>query len=71
MTQRLIRTDYYLRGEIVRTTRSIHPNNATRNCFDHMQMNDYGADVAEVYDEHTGDLHAVFTYSVDGKLETA
>lgn len=68
---RLVRTDYYFNGSIVKTTRALHANTASRNCFDHMQLNHYGADVAEVHDERDGKLHAVFTYTRNGELVTA
>jgi hypothetical protein len=33
-----------------------------------LQHNDYGATVAEVFDARSGDLHAVITHSVLGKI---
>lgn len=64
-----IRTDYYFGGKIVKVTRSLHANSASKNCFDHMQTNDYEATVAEVYDEDTGELHAVIRRRVGGEAD--
>lgn len=67
---RKIRTDYYYRGELVKVTRAVHPNRANVNAFRHMQINEYGAGIAEVYDEGTGELHAQFSLSAAGVLRT-
>jgi hypothetical protein len=55
---------------VIMTTRSAYPLNATKNCFGHMQVNQYDAHVAEVYSLETGELYAVFTYDKKGELNT-
>lgn len=67
---RRIRTDYSFRGELVKVTRAVHPNRANVNAFRHMQINEYGAGIAEVWDENTGELHAQFRLSAAGELRT-
>lgn len=66
---RPIRTDYYLGGKVVKTNKSVHANSAAKNCFDHLQTNDYEATVGEVWDEDTGELHAVFRRKVGGEAD--
>lgn len=63
----LIETAYYLDEELVKTTRSFRVNTAVRNCFHHMQENDYGANIATVVDGRIGKLHAVILRSVEDK----
>lgn len=68
--QRPIVTTYYdKKGNLIKTTRSLLARNAVRNCVDHMQVNDYGAATAEVFDERCGSLHAVVVFTVKGKME--
>lgn len=63
----------YMRGkqnEVVKTTRAVHANNAVLNCVNHMQLNHYEADVAEVYDTVTAEVHAVVVFKPGaGKIE--
>ena len=59
---RAIRTDYYNGKELIKTNRATYPNSAVLRCVDHMQLNDYGATTAEVFDEDTGELHAVVKF---------
>ena len=68
LSKRNIRTDYSFRGKLLKTTRSLYANNAVPNCVNHMQFNHYEASVAEVYDENTGDVHAVITRNIHGKM---
>ena len=65
---RLIQTTFYRGKEVVRVNRAVHARTAVLRCVDHMQMNSYGATVAEVYDLDTAELHAVVTHSVSGKI---
>lgn len=66
---RQIQTTYYRGKKLVRTTLAKWANNAVINCANHMQFNDYGATVAEVFDHRTGQVHAVITHSVTGVIE--
>jgi hypothetical protein len=50
--------------KLVRANHAKWANKAVLNCGDHMQLNHYGALVAEVYDTVTGTLHAVVSYKV-------
>lgn len=71
--KRMTITTNYMRGRnhnVVFTTRAYHANSAVLNCVKHMQLNHYEADVAEVYDTKTGELHAVVAYKPGiGKIE--
>jgi len=51
-------TNYRLNKHIVKTNRAIHPESAVLRCVDHMQQNDYGANIAEVYSDDTGEVFA-------------
>jgi hypothetical protein len=71
--KRPIVTTYYedfKANKMVKITRSLHANSACMNCFNHMQLDHYKALVAEVYDERTGSLHAVFRHKINGGIET-
>lgn len=68
LTVRNIHTTYYRDKRVVRMTSAKWANNAVLNCVKHMQFNDYGATEAEVFDSVTGELHAVVTHSVVGKI---
>ena len=56
---RKIQTVFYFGKQIAKTNRAVHANSAVLRCVDHMQLNTYGANSAEVFDERTGTLHAV------------
>lgn len=56
---RQIHTTYYFRKDVVKVNSAKYANNAVLSCVDHMQHNHYGASLAEVYDAHSGVLHAV------------
>jgi hypothetical protein len=59
----------YTNGHILRkTTRSRHANNAVANAVMHMQLDHYKALVCEVWDEGTGELHAVIKRNVKGTI---
>jgi hypothetical protein len=68
ITARPILTTYWRDKEVVKTTRAKHPDKAVLHCVDHMQLNDYGATTAEVYDTETGEPHATVTHSVVGEV---
>ena len=65
---RSIQTTYYLGNTVKQINRAAHARSAVLRAVDHMQMNDYHAAVAEVFDLETGELHAVLTYSAAGQL---
>lgn len=69
---RQIVTTYYedFKGKNpVKVIRSMHANSACKNCFDHMQLNHYGASLAEIADERDGQPHAVFKRHINGNVE--
>lgn len=64
---------YYLRGEIHPTRTSFHTdlNRAVQTAFGHMQINHYGARVAQVVANHGAyDLQAEIVRRMSGKIET-
>lgn len=61
-----IKTVYYRGKSAVKTTRSKWANSASKNAFGHMQTNQYDATHCEVFDESTGELHAVITAKLKG-----
>lgn len=63
---RTIQTTYMLHKQLVKTTQAVHANTAVTNCVNHMQLNHYGATVAEVFDSQSGVLHAVICRKMDG-----
>lgn len=65
---RPIQTVYRRGNKIVRVNMATYANKAVLHCINHMQLNHYGATVAEVYDSTTGEPHAVITHSVVGKI---
>lgn len=67
-SQRPIQTIYYRDKKLIRVNSSKYASNAVPLCVDHMQHNDYGATVAEVFDSITGELHAVVTHTVIGEI---
>lgn len=65
-TEWVIVTTYYNGRNVVKTTRAKHAASAASHCFDHMQRDHYAATLAEVFDEDSGDLHAVFRRAIGG-----
>ena len=68
---RTITTVYYTDAtarKIIRTNHSVWTNSAVCRAVGHMQVDKYGARVAEVYDSANGVLHAVLTRSIN-KME--
>jgi hypothetical protein len=65
----LIKTTYHDRYEPVRVNRSSNANRAVAQCVYHMQVNHYGATVAEVYDAYTGELHAQVRRYKSGEIK--
>lgn len=66
---RTIQTVYYHRGATVKINMAAHANSAVLRCVDHMQLNHYGANVCEVFDNKTGELHAVITRNIKGNID--
>ena len=68
-----IKTVYYgdrRAREIVRVNHAGTAFRAVPLVIEHMQANDYSAMLAEVFDLHTGELHAIISRTVDGRLMT-
>ena len=65
---RPIKTSFYLGKDTVHVNSSTDANRAVAQCVAHMQVNHYGATVAEVYDHTTGELHAVVKRHVQGSI---
>lgn len=63
-----IRTTYTFRNEVTRINRAVHANSAVLRAVDHMQLNHYGATLAEVYDLNTAELHAIIKRTMSGKI---
>lgn len=64
-----IKTVYYdHRLWVLKTNRAFDANRAVATCVLHMQINHYGASVAEVYDAVSGELHAVLKRGIRGDL---
>lgn len=66
-----IKTAYWLSREVVKTNAAIDCNRAVAQCVAHMQVNRYGATMAEVYDVDTGQLYAQINRSVRGDIRIA
>lgn len=54
-----IRTVFYHKDAAVKTNHAMWANNAVPNAIRHMQINQYDATHCEVYDQTSGELHAV------------
>lgn len=63
---RTIQTVYKRGNRVVKINTASYANNAVLNCVHHMQHDHYGATLAEVYDSHTGVLHAVVVRTLKG-----
>lgn len=63
-------TNYFLLGRLVKSTRSSYVESACNNCFAHMQVNEYGATLAQVMDADTEELYAEFFRKVTGQIKT-
>ncbi|MGZ8887998.1 MAG: hypothetical protein ACXW1D_00400 [Halobacteriota archaeon] len=72
MTERTLKTIYFGPGRgkpVVKTTRSSRRDEALPSVCRHMTQNDYGATVASVHDEETGELLLVVTYKMGERLQ--
>ena len=65
-----IQTVYTFEDKLKRKNRAGAPLRATELCMRHMRRNDYGADVAEVWDLRNGKLYSVMTRSAAGEFKT-
>lgn len=63
-----IKTVYHRRNEPPKITRALNANRAVATAVAHMQINQYGSHLCEVYDSETGELHAIIKRSVNGRL---
>jgi len=66
---RPIKTRYFRGKAVQRTNSGTDANRAIAQCVYHMQVNHYGANVAEVYDEASGMLHAQVTLAPSGSVK--
>lgn len=67
-TLRPIRSVYYsdlTARTVEKVNRGLHARSAVPRAIDHMQVNHYSALLCEVYDDTTGELHAVIRRKVD------
>lgn len=69
---RPIVTNYYGTSgrRVLWTNKGYDPDRAVDIAFSHMRKNSYGAFVAEVYNQLTGELYAVIIHSVVGEIRT-
>lgn len=65
---RSIMTQYKQGHRQMKVTRAKYASTSVPNAVMHMQMNDYEATVCEVWDETTGQLHAVIKRNVKGGI---
>lgn len=65
---RPIMSQYINRFKETKVTRAKYASRAVPNAVMHMQMNDYDAFTCQVWDESTGELHAVIKRSVKGDI---
>lgn len=63
---RNIQTTFYVGKKVVKNNTAMYANSAVLRCVDHMQTNHYHASVAEVFDNDTGELHAVIKRNIKG-----
>ncbi len=68
---RTIVTVFYCGRRIVKVNLAVHPNKAVLHCVNHLQFNRYEATHAEIYDDVTGMVHAVFRRSIAGVIKGA
>jgi hypothetical protein len=69
---RPIQTVYYAdtrAQQVLKIVRSKWANNAVPNTVKHLQLNAYGAQLAEVSDLRDSALHAVIRHSVAGEIK--
>ena len=59
--KRHIVTQYNQGDEVLKVNRSVHPPRAIANCVARLQTDEYNAAYAQVWDERTGALWAIFT----------
>jgi hypothetical protein len=64
-----VKTVYFIRGRKPYVPRrSTNPNRAVMTAVGHMQINQYGAHLCEVYNAETGERYAAIKRSVTGRL---
>lgn len=64
-----IKTVYFIRGKVPRVThRAKNPNRAVQTAVGHMQINQYGSHLCEVFNAETGERYAAIKRSVTGRL---
>lgn len=68
VSKRPVITQYFRDKKLLRVNAAKWVNKAVVNCINHLQLNHYGATLAEVYDGITGELHAVVHHNAVGKI---
>lgn len=64
-----IKTVYFIRGKKpIVNHRSKNPNRAVQAAVGHMQINQYGSHLCEVFNGETGERYAAIKRSVTGRL---
>lgn len=69
---RPIKTKYYRNKRYhdpIQVNSASDANWAVAKCVAHMQVDHYSATSAEVYDDNTGELHAIVTRSINGRIQ--
>jgi hypothetical protein len=69
--QRYVKTKFYIGKRYhdpVQINSASDANTAVATCVLRMQINQYSATSAEVYDDNTGELHAIVTRSINGQI---
>lgn len=70
-SERPVAVHYFKRGNVtpIRTSYQMDLNRATANCFHHMMIDHYDADIAQVCANPSGQVHAEFAWK-RGELRT-
>lgn len=65
---RRIVSQYLFKHQVTQVTRAKYASRAVPNAVMHMQMNDYGALTCQIWDEATGELHALVKRDLKGNI---
>jgi hypothetical protein len=70
-SERPVAVHYFKRGQLapLRTSYQMDLNRATANCFHHMMIDHYDADIAQVCENPSGQVYAEFTWTRGGNLK--
>jgi hypothetical protein len=67
--KRSIATVYHCNNRIVKVNRSSRAFYVIPTCIRHMQIDEYGANLAEIYNTLTGKLYAIIRKNVKGEIK--